>query len=325
MPAGLSPLMAAKRSTKSPTSAIIASNSARSTAWPAVPLGERHHADRQRGPGADFRRGRTAVGRQRAAEQHQFGRAAADVEQDHALGVRIDQRRAAGGGEPRLGLAVDDFERDPDLLADAGQELGPVGGGAAGFGRDQPRAGDAAVRHLVAADGERLDRARDRRLADAAGCRYPLAQPDDAGERVDDAEAVAGRARHQEPAIVGAEIERGIGRPPARTRRRNAESRTATADPIGTAAAAPGHARDRGRRPGPRPPSNAFPPRRSSAGSTARGDVQSQIRASVAMSTAGATDARPAHGAAGCPCRSGLPPLSHIGPLLLVRRRSRRP
>ena len=39
-----------------------------------------------------------------------------------------------------------------------------------------------------------------------------LAEPDDAGKRVDHAEAVAGRTRDQQTAIVGAEIERGIGR-----------------------------------------------------------------------------------------------------------------
>ena len=38
------------------------------------------------------------------------------------------------------------------------------------------------------------------------------AEADDARERIDDAEAVPDRARDQEPAIVGAEIERGVGR-----------------------------------------------------------------------------------------------------------------
>ena len=84
------------------------------------------------------------------------------------VGLRIDQRRAAGGGQRRLGLAVDDFEFEPDLLGDAGAELHAVLGGAAGFGRDQAGARDAAVPHLVAADAERLDRAHDRGLADAA-------------------------------------------------------------------------------------------------------------------------------------------------------------
>src|SRR5207244_12607478 len=97
---------------------------------------------------------------------------------------------------------------------EAGLEGGAILGGAAGLGRDQARAGDAAIVHLVAANAERLDRARDGRLADAAGGRDPLAQPDDARERVDDAESVAGGARHQEPAVVGAEVERGIGRRP---------------------------------------------------------------------------------------------------------------
>src|SRR5262249_47530201 len=52
----------------------------------------------------------------------------------------------------------------------------------------------------------------DRRIADAAGGRDAFAQPDDAGERIDHTEAVARRPRDEEPAIVGAEIECGIGR-----------------------------------------------------------------------------------------------------------------
>ena len=76
------------------------------------------------------------------------------------VGLRVDQRRAAGRGQRRFGLAVDDFELEADLFGDAGTELGAVLSGAAGLGRDQARARDAAVAHLVAADGERLDRAR---------------------------------------------------------------------------------------------------------------------------------------------------------------------
>src|SRR5262249_61518469 len=85
----------------------------------------------------------------------------------------------------------------------------------AGLGRDQPRPRYAAVAHLVAADGKRLDRATDGGIADSAGFQDALAEADDAGEGVDDTEAVAGRARHQQPAVVGAGIERGIGRRPA--------------------------------------------------------------------------------------------------------------
>ncbi len=45
-----------------------------------------------------------------------------------------------------------------------------------------------------------------------AGAGDAFAEPDDARERIDHPEAVAGGARHQQPAVVGAEIERSIGR-----------------------------------------------------------------------------------------------------------------
>src|SRR5262249_25849493 len=53
--------------------------------------------------------------------------------------------------------------------------------------------------------------ALDRRLADAAGGGDALAEADDAGKSVDDAEPLAGRAGDQQAAIVGAEVERRIG------------------------------------------------------------------------------------------------------------------
>src|SRR4051812_20672078 len=87
-----------------------------------------------------------------------------------------------------------------------------IGRGAAGLGRDQPRAGDALVAHLIAADGKRRDCALDRSIADAAGRRDALAEPDNAREGIDDSETVAGGARDEKTAIIGAEIERGIGR-----------------------------------------------------------------------------------------------------------------
>ena len=48
----------------------------------------------------------------------------------------------------RLGLAIDDLELEPDLLGDAGAEFAAVGRGAAGLGRDQPRARVRAMRIL---------------------------------------------------------------------------------------------------------------------------------------------------------------------------------
>ena len=109
----------------------------------------------------------------------------------------------------------------PVSRLDAVEELLAVVGRAAGFGGDQPRAPDRAAGELVGADLQRLDGAVHGRLAEAAARRQPLAQPDDARERVDDAE-LAGPRRHgdQQPAIVGAEVERGEDRLLVRLRAR---------------------------------------------------------------------------------------------------------
>ena len=79
-----------------------------------------------------------------------------------------------------------------------------------------------ARRHLVAANLQRLERARDRRFAQASGQRQPLAQANDARERIDDPESLGGRPRDQQPAIVGAQIQRRISPAPAIAARRPA-------------------------------------------------------------------------------------------------------
>ena len=125
----------------------------------------------------------------------------------------IDQRRAAGRGKQRLGLAIHDIEFDADLARARSREI------RAPF--DAERQASVAIsrervtprlRILSRQILQRFDRARDGRVAQPPGRRDALAQPDDARKRVDDAEAVMGRARDQQPAIIGAEIERGIGR-----------------------------------------------------------------------------------------------------------------
>ena len=208
---------------------------------------------------------RRAVPRRRAAaEPHQFGRAAADVEQDDALGLPDRPaacsrwRRAAPRSRGRRFRA-----RCRPRSRTRSRNSRPLPADAAGLGRDQPRAGDAAVAHLGAADAQRIDRAHDRGLAQPAGAGDALAEPDDARERVDDAEAVAGRrappaagscwcrdrARHRSgrtrparpPAVIVARVP--IRRPPA---------------PPGPLRIA-GQARGRGRSPGPRRPSKTFP------------------------------------------------------------------
>ena len=182
-------------------------------------LGQGDDAERDRHPGLDPRRRVLLV--RIALDPDQFGRAAADVEQDGAPPFGVEQRRAADHGERRLGLAVDHLEPDAGLGGDPVAKAVGIGGGAAGFGRDQPQAPGLAVADLVAADAERRDGAVDRRLADGTGRGNALAQPDDPRERIDHAKTVAGRTGDQKPAIIGAKVERGVDavarRPPQPT------------------------------------------------------------------------------------------------------------
>lgn len=152
-----------------------------------------------------------------ATQPDDFRGAAADIEEHEIGGRRIGKRAAAGCSEPRFRLAVDDLEPQPRLPRDAIDEFFAVGGGAAGFRRDETRARDTASVHLVAAYIERIQRARHRRIAQPAGGVETFAEADDARKGIDDTQAFralrhacAGRTRDQQAAIVGAEVERGI-------------------------------------------------------------------------------------------------------------------
>ena len=171
-------------------------------------LGQRDDAERDRHPRLDPRRRILLV--RIALDPDQFGRAAADVEQDRAPPLGVEQRRAADHGKRRLGLAVDHLEPDAGLGGDAGPKAVGIGGRAAGLGCDQPQAFGLAVADLVAADAERRDGAVDRRLADGTGRGNAFAQPDDPRKRIHHAKTVAGRTGDQKPAIIGAKVERGI-------------------------------------------------------------------------------------------------------------------
>ena len=109
---------------------------------------------------------------------------------------------------------------------------------AAGFGRDQPQALGLPGPDLVAANAQGGDGAFDRGLADAAGRRDALAEPDDPRERIDHAKAVAGRTGDQQAAIVGAKVQRRID---AGSSRRQPDapriSAACAADPAGRHAA----------------------------------------------------------------------------------------
>ena len=143
-------------------------------------LGQRDDAERNRHPRLDARRGVRLV--RIALDPHQFGRAAADVEQDGAPPLRVEQRRAADHGERGFRLAVDHLELDASFGCDPVAKTVGIGGGAAGFGRDQPQPFCLLGLDLVAADAQRDDGAFDRGVTDAAGRRDALAEPDDPGE-----------------------------------------------------------------------------------------------------------------------------------------------
>ena len=92
------------------------------------------------------------------------------------------------------------------------QEVAAVAGDAAGLGGDQPRARTTRAarscrRRPCSASMVRSMAASDRRPV----WRHALAQADDAREGVDDPEAAPRRARDQQAAVVGAEIERAVG------------------------------------------------------------------------------------------------------------------
>ena len=171
-------------------------------------LGQSDDAERDRHPRLDPRR-RVLFGGV-ALDPDQLGRAAADIEQDGAPPLYVEQRRATDHGQRRFGLAIDHLEPDAGLARDAGAKAVGIGGGAAGLGCDQPQAAGLAIADFIAADAERRDGAVDRRLADRAGCRNAFAEPDDPRKRIHHAKTVASRTGDQKPAIIGAKVERGI-------------------------------------------------------------------------------------------------------------------
>ena len=90
------------------------------------------------------------------------------------------------------------------------QELGTVGGDAAGFGGDKAGAAHFCAVELGGADFQRLVRACHGGRRQLPRLPHALAQPDDPRERVDNAEAPARRTRQQQAAVVGAEVEGAV-------------------------------------------------------------------------------------------------------------------
>ena len=170
-------------------------------------LREQHDSDRQRHPGADARlAGNIAM----AVEPDEFGRAAADIEQKNAVGIGIGERRAAERGQARFRCAVDDFERKPGLGEDARRNSSPF---------SASRQASVAIRRARLTPRAAICRGRSsalrRRGEIAFGGQSPaaaetFAQPHDTQKGVDDAKAVPDRARDEEAAIIGSEVERCV-------------------------------------------------------------------------------------------------------------------
>ena len=128
----------------------------------------------------------------------------------------LEQDVAAEHRQPGLLLRGDDVECDAGFLAHPLDEVGAVFGAAAGLGRDRAGEEDVAALELVGADLERAHRPVHRRIAQPPARRQPFAQAHHAAEGVDHDERVALGPRDQQAAVVGTEIDRGIGLAPLR-------------------------------------------------------------------------------------------------------------
>ena len=196
-----------ERRTYCATSSTIARIGLRRDFVSAEMFGNRHDAERNRHPSLDCG---ARPAHPVALDPHQFGGAAADVEQDGAAPLGIEQRRAADHGQRRFRLAVDHLELDAGLGSDAFAESSAFSAArqaSVAISRSRP-----AFRSLILS--LQIDSAAIARSIAAslirAGRGDALAEPDDAREGVDHAEPVARGTGDQQPAVVGAEVERRI-------------------------------------------------------------------------------------------------------------------
>ena len=172
-------------------------------------LGQRDDAERDRHPGLDARHG------VRARRDRARSGPVRSIRRRCRTGWRraLVDRAAASSRSPPVRLRSRD--RSPRAGCRSRRRPGPR----------KPSAFDAARQASVAISRSRLafldwilsrqmlergDGAIDRGLADAAGRRDALPQPDDPRKRIDHAKSVAGRTGDQQAAVVGAEVERGV-------------------------------------------------------------------------------------------------------------------
>ena len=121
---------------------------------------------------------------------------------------------AAQHRQPGLLLRGNDIENDAGFFAHTLDKTLPIGGAAAGFSGDRTREVHIAAAQFLRAHVERAECPVHRFIGEAARQREPFAQSHHATEGVDHGKVLAGRARDQQAAIIGAEVQRGIGLPP---------------------------------------------------------------------------------------------------------------
>ncbi len=104
-----------------------------------------------------------------AFDPARFSRTAADIDQQHALIGRIEQRQAAGQRQPRFFQRRNDLQLQSGALGHVGHEVVAVGGAAAGLGGDMALLRHAPAVDLVGAHAQRLDGAGDGGVGQTAG------------------------------------------------------------------------------------------------------------------------------------------------------------
>ena len=136
-------------------------------------FGQGDDAKLQRRPVAKLQRRARLVWR--AREPYEFGRAAADIEQQHAFGITVDQGAAAARGEAHLvaqGLGrVTGLDRGDDVDDLVGQFLAQVPVGGTAQHQSQRQGGDFLQLPRLFHRGKLADDRLEKRLL-FFGCRW---------------------------------------------------------------------------------------------------------------------------------------------------------
>ncbi len=179
-------------------------------------FGQGHHAHGDRQPGLDRQppgRELGYVAVQSAAVQihpGKLGGAAANIHHQGGVSALVQQVQTAGDGELRLLPGRDDLQLQAGLFGHAGDEFRPVLRRAAGLGGDGPELQDPTAAHLLRADLQGRKRPFHGDFRQSAGLGQPLSQAHDPGIGLHHPEAAPSGRGDQQPAIVGAQVQRAI-------------------------------------------------------------------------------------------------------------------